>query len=185
MQVVNTVFTANLYKSFDLFVVSRRIYSSIYKPQRFSGLLFKVGKISITLFSNGKLNILGCKNFKECKKVGRKVATLLDAKLKDIKLVNIVASENIGKRLDLIKLAKVFRDMDRNEYEFHFEPELLAAFVWKMKEKSENEYNKVLTAMIFHTGKINYTGAKRMEDIERASNILNDLFIKHHIIFEQ
>ena len=184
MKVVNTVFTSNLYKSFDLFDVSRRIYNSIYKPQRFSGLLFKVGKISI-LFSNGKLNILGCKNFKECKKVGRKVAKLLDGELKDIKLVNIVASENIGRRLDLVKLAKVFQDMDRNEYEFHFEPELLAAFVWKMKDNSKNGNSKVLTAMIFHTGKINYTGAKRMEDIERASNILNDLFMKHHIIFEQ
>ena len=185
MKVVNTVFTANLYKSFDLFDVYRRIFNSIYKPQRFSGLLFKVGKISITLFSNGKLNILGCKNLKEIKKIGRKVAKLLDGECKDLKLVNIVASENIGKRLDLVKLAKVFQDMDRNEYEFHFEPELLAAFVWKTKDKSENGYNKVLTAMIFHTGKVNYTGGKRMEDIERASNILNDLFIKNHIIFEQ
>ena len=189
MQIVNSVFTANLDRKFNLFLINKLLYNSIYKPHRFSGLIFKVGRITIVLFSSGHVNILGCKSIKKAEKVGRKLAKILDGNLKNFKVANLVVTENLGKRVNLTKLGNLFLEFDRKQFDFSFEPELMAAFIWRMKTRSmENEkeiYKKKLTAMIFHTGKVNYTGEKDFKEIENASMILKDLFIKHQIFFEQ
>ena len=108
MHIVNTVYTANLNKVYNLRLVNDIIYKSIYKPHKFSGLIFKANESSITLFSNGKLNILGCKTEKRALKITKKVAKILDGNLSDFKLRNLIVTESIGNRLNLNKLGEVF-----------------------------------------------------------------------------
>ena len=170
MRVVNIVLTAKLDKSFDLNEVKNRFYKSIYKPHRFSGLIMKIRKASVTLFGNGKLIILGCKSFKEGESVARKVGTKFQSCVSDVRTVNIVVNEKI----DRLDLSKLYEKLKENNYKALYEPERFAAVVI---------YINGLSILVFHTGNINITGGNNLQTIEENLQFIKDFITNNHINF--
>ena len=128
-------------------------------------------KTTILIFPNGKLVITGAKTEEEARKSVRKMKKILEEhkpKVTDFKIQNVVGSADITKLIckkgrsviNLDLLAKLLIEQKKENSSsngiIRFEPEIYAALTM------EHDGTKVV---IFHTGKINFTGAKSVEQV--------------------
>jgi transcription initiation factor TFIID TATA-box-binding protein len=154
--ITNIVATAYLNCPLDLQKINDTLPLSQYLPKRFSGLLlrtFQPYKAHCQLYKNGKMTVNGAKSVRAAKALARRFSRKLcrvgfPCSVSDFKVVNVVATCNFGKRLDLDVLAKVFNA--------HFSPELFPGLRVKLSECS---------AVLFHTGKCNLLGGKSALDV--------------------
>ncbi len=144
----------------------KRLPNTQYNPEQFPGLVFRLPDLHVTflVFGSGKLVCTGGRSksdidnainrlLKELRKVGVTVKTQWK-----VEIQNIVASGNIGKNLDLNKIAY-------NIEETEYNPEQFPGLVYKIP-------NSRITFLLFGTGKIVCTGAKKVSEIDEAIRIL-------------
>jgi len=169
----------NMVASGDLFVrhislekIVKEIENTMWEPEQFPGLCLKLQepKVSILIFSSGRIVVAGAKSrkmielaVKKLKKILRKVGIKTTKKTK-IKINNIVASGNVGFTLNL---EKIVAKVEGTEYN----PEEFPGLVYKIP-------NSNLNFLLFNTGRIVCVGAKREEDIIRARKELIKLLKK-------
>ncbi len=162
----NVVASADLHTIVPLEKVSRTLENTEYNPEQFPGLVLRIfpAKITSLVFSTGKIVCTGAKSensvenavnlvIKELKKVGIKFT-----QKPDIKVQNVVASGDIGEKLNLIDLAFKLKTAE-------YEPEQFPGLVYKVPESH-------ITFLLFGTGKIVCTGAKNEKEIKKAINEL-------------
>ena len=111
--VVNVVASASLGVKLNLSLVAEVFQNVKYMPRTFSGLVFKLEnpKTTVLLFESGKLVCVGAKSECEAEKAALRVAELLGTvgfkvKKPRVKVQSMVASADLGYRLDLISLCK-------------------------------------------------------------------------------
>ncbi|MGC8681934.1 MAG: TATA-box-binding protein [Candidatus Acidifodinimicrobium sp.] len=137
-----------------------------YNPEQFPGLVFRMKDMHITflVFGSGKLVCTGSRSreaidtalkilINKLKKIG---VTIKEKPKIDIQ--NIVASGNLNKTLDLNKIAY---NVDNTEYN----PEQFPGLVYKLADSR-------ITFLLFGTGKIVCTGAKKVSEIDDAIDSL-------------
>ena len=88
------------------------------------------------------------------------------------KIQNIVASANLGGTIDLVRLYESQRLDERMMYE----PEQFPALIYRMKEPRA-------VILLFSSGKLVCTGAKKEEDVYRAVDRLRQRLEKDECIF--
>ena len=116
------------------------------------------------IFSSGKIICTGARNMKDVEKAMGEVARILKSlnlqvpKKYKIRVENIVASAQIPARLDLDKIAF---EVENSEYE----PDQFPGVVYRMKDPKT-------TSLLFGSGKIICTGARKIEEIEYTVNAL-------------
>jgi transcription initiation factor TFIID TATA-box-binding protein len=76
----------------------------------------------------------------------------------EMKVVNIVASANLGESIDLISLHESQRSMRGR---ILYEPEQFPGLIYRMKEPKT-------VMLIFSSGKLVCTGARKEEDVHKA-----------------
>ena len=171
LRVVNIVSTCQLLKTFNLKELAEKLWNVEYKPKKFTGLIKRIRNPYTThlIFPNGKCVVTGAKTVSDTKRALRKLCRELNTSFTDLKVQNIVASVDLtpilqkksGTIIDLVRLHEVV--------ESTYEPERYAALIIKCFD---------IKAIVFHNGKINFTGAKTF-------HILNSVYIDVLTLLEQ
>ncbi len=163
--VVATV-VVEITEKIDLNQIARRHADVEYNPERFPGLVMRIEKprATILIFSTGKMVVTGLRKAAEAPKVVEKVVkNIKKAGIKvsnpEITIQNIVASGDLHTNIDLNMAAIVM------EYAM-YEPEVFPGLIYRMQDPKT-------VFLIFSTGRIVCTGAKRKEIVREAVLKLN------------
>ncbi|GAH17463.1 unnamed protein product, partial [marine sediment metagenome] len=163
--VVATV-VVEITEKIDLNIIARKHADVEYNPERFPGLVMRIEKpkATILIFSTGKMVVTGLRKASEAGKVVEKVVkNIKKAGIKvsnpEITIQNIVASGDLHTNIDLNMAAIVM------EYAM-YEPEVFPGLIYRMQEPKT-------VFLIFSTGRIVCTGAKKKEIVREAVKKLN------------
>ncbi len=163
--VVATV-VVEITEKIDLNQIARKHADVEYNPERFPGLVMRIEKprATILIFSTGKMVVTGLRKSTEAPKVVEKVVkNIKKAGIKvsnpEITIQNIVASGDLHTNIDLNMAAIVM------EYAM-YEPEVFPGLIYRMQDPKT-------VFLIFSTGRIVCTGAKRKEIVREAVIKLN------------
>ena len=163
--VVATV-VVEITEKIDLNIIARKHTDVEYNPERFPGLVMRIlkPKATILIFSTGKMVVTGMRKASEAGRVVEKVLkNIRKAGIKvsnpEITNQNIVASGDLHTNVDLNMAAIVM------EYAM-YEPEVFPGLIYRMQEPKT-------VFLIFSTGRIVCTGAKKKEIVKEAVKKLN------------
>ncbi len=163
--VVATV-VVEITEKIDLLQIAGKHAEVEYNPERFPGLVMRIEKprATILIFSTGKMVVTGLRKAAEAPRVVEKVVkNIRKAGIKAanpvITIQNIVASGDLHTNIDLNMAAIVM------EYAM-YEPEVFPGLIYRMQEPKT-------VFLIFSTGRIVCTGAKKKEIVRDAVLKLN------------
>jgi len=174
IEIVNVVASASVGCELNLEEITAPIEELEYDPERFPGAICRVKepKTAILFFRSGKIVCTGARSLENV----RKVIEMMMLKLQDIGIKvdlhpeitvqNIVATADLeaSRKLKLNVIA-IALGLENIEYE----PEQFPGLVYRVQEPKA-------VALLFSSGKVVCTGAKRLEDIELAvEHIANEL----------
>jgi len=166
----NVVSTIQLTAGLDIQQLAEKIQDSKYDPGEFPGLAlhFREPKTVALLFPSGKVVCTGAKNIEDAENIMNKITSRIQdygvsiVEESEIEIQNIVASSNIGRELNLTSIASNIL-LENVEYE----PEQFPGLVYKMDGLDT-------TLILFESGKIVCTGAKKLEDVTTSINTIED-----------
>jgi transcription initiation factor TFIID TATA-box-binding protein len=164
----NVVATAALHQNIDLNSIVRIFPAVEYRPEQFPGLVFHLKKPKTTslIFSSGKMVCTGAKSERQARKAVMKVVDELKGNgivirgEPEIQIQNMVASAGLGGRIDLEKLTY---SLKRTMYE----PEQFPGLIYRMDDPK-------VVILIFSSGKLVCTGAKKEGEVHRAVTKLQE-----------
>jgi transcription initiation factor TFIID TATA-box-binding protein len=180
VKIENVVASAALKHGIDLRGVAKAFPKMKYHPDEFPGLVFRLKRrrTAILIFGSGKMVCTGAKSVGYARRALRKVVKKLKnagivilGKL-STKIQNIVASANLGGTIDLV----TFYESQSHDERMMYEPEQFPALIYRMKEPRA-------VVLIFSSGKIICTGAKREEHVYRAVNRIRQRLEEDGCIF--
>ena len=162
INIENVVATGNLHQNIDLNSIVRVCPGVEYRPERFPGLVYRVKKPKATtlIFGSGKMVCTGSKSERQAHKAVMNVVDELNRNgivilgKPEIQVQNIVASVGLGGYIDLEKVTYSLR---RTMYE----PEQFPGLIYRMEDPK-------VVILIFTTGKLVCTGAKKETEVHRA-----------------
>ena len=167
-KIVNLVASSSLGISLDLYNLATAIPEVEYEPEQFPGAILKMDepRVSLLLFKNGNIIISGASCEKDIKTAIKKASKIISEVQKNVtikerisyKIVNLVATSNLNKQIDLFNAAVT---LDNIEYE----PEQFPGAIVRI-------FNPKLTMLLFKNGKLICAGAKSEEDIVKGLNKL-------------
>jgi transcription initiation factor TFIID TATA-box-binding protein len=164
IKIENMVATTLLCKKLDLPSLSKSIEGAQYDTDRFPGLILRIinPKASILLFGSGKVVCTGAKNHDEVRAAIDQLVKQMEAigvpvtRKPEIIVQNIVATVNLGCVINLNAIA-VTLSLEKVEYE----PEQFPGLVYRLDSPK-------VVMLLFGSGKMVCTGARKTEDIELA-----------------
>jgi transcription initiation factor TFIID TATA-box-binding protein len=164
IRIENIVASTSLADELDLSSVTLALEGAEYEPDQFPGAIYrlKVPKTALLLFRSGKVVCTGGKcladveeSIQKVSKEIRKTGQRITAK-PEIVVQNIVASSDLESEINLNEIA-VTMGLERVEYE----PEQFPGLVYRMDDPR-------VVILLFGSGKLVCTGAKKPADVERA-----------------
>jgi len=170
IRIENVVATTSVGAELDLKVIALALDGAEYEPEQFPGIVYRIQepKTATLLFRSGKLVCTGAKSIDDVhtaiKIVIQRVSEAGIRVTKEPKIVvqNIVASSDLQTDLNLNAIA-ISLGLDRVEYE----PEQFPGLVYRIDEPK-------VVALLFGSGKIVCTGAKKTDDIKVAVQKIYD-----------
>ncbi len=177
ISIENVVASATLNQKVDLNAVVKGYPGVEYRPEQFPGLVFRLKrpKTATLIFSSGKMVCTGAKSEKEARRAVMKVVKelkkggIIIISKPEMKIQNIVASGNLGGMIDLEKAAY---SLGRSMYE----PEQFPGLIYRMEEPK-------VVILLFASGKLVCTGAKKEEDVYVSVEKLHALLEEKALIF--
>jgi len=168
IMIENMVAAAEIGKNIDMESVAKALDSE--KSAGFPGVIYnnRHPKAACIIFQEGLLVLTGPKNLEDVTSVVKTIITKLRSKgievktKTQVKVKNIVASYDFWKRIDLDEVIELLPE-DKARYE----PDVFPGVEYQMESG--------FTALIFESGKIVFTGANKLKDIENACD---DLIMK-------
>ena len=160
------VASITLNQRLNLEKIAERVPNAEYSPEQFPGLVLRLQrpKTATLIFSSGKMVCTGAKSEDE---VYRAVKTIIRI-LRNygievegepiIEIQNIVASANLKALVDLERAAYLLENS-------MYEPEQFPGLIYRMD-------NPKVVLLIFSSGKVVCTGARREEEVRDAVNKL-------------
>jgi len=170
ISIVNVVVSATIEQRLDLKeIITKKFPDVEWNPKLFPGAVFRLRspKTATLLFRTGKMVCTGAKSEEIARKAVKTVVQKLrkgGIKIKKdatVTVQNIVASINLGSRINLLEVA---RRLPRSMYE----PEQFPGLIHRMLDPKT-------VILIFSTGKLVCTGAKTEKDVYRSVNQLHNL----------
>ena len=139
------------------------------KMIEFPGAVYKQFGLTFILFKSGKVVCVGGKEIDSLKNKCTKIARILcgSSRIYDFEVKNLVACRSLGNYLDLENTAESIKTM---KIRICYDPELFASLLI---------YTEKCLVILFHTGKVIFTGAQTEKDIIKAWEI-----IKHQLIWK-
>ncbi|GAG61733.1 unnamed protein product [marine sediment metagenome] len=173
----NVVATASMETKIDLKAIMKTFRDVEYRPQRFPGLCFRLKKpkTATLIFSTGNMVCTGAKSEKLARRAVRRVVKLLKEegfiiqKTPDIIVQNMVASADIGSKIDLEAGADVLDNV-------MYEPEQFPGLIYRMVEPKT-------VLLLFSSGKIVITGAKNEDQVHVAVEKIHEVLLEYDLIY--
>ncbi len=177
IRIENVVASATLNQRVDLNAVVKGYPGVEYRPEQFPGLVFRLKrpKTATLIFNSGKMVCTGAKSEKEAKRAVMKVIRELKKSgiiiigKPELKIQNIVASANLSGLIDLERSAY---SLGRTMYE----PEQFPGLIYRMDEPK-------VVILLFASGKLVCTGAKKEEDVYEAVSKLHKTLEEIDLIY--
>ncbi|MBI3253146.1 MAG: TATA-box-binding protein [Nitrosopumilales archaeon] len=162
VSIENVVASATVDQRMDLNEITKKFPETEYHPEQFPGLVYRLKspKTATLIFSSGKMVCTGSKSADMAvRAVNTVVQQLRKGKVKVKKdpvvtIQNMVASGNLGGKIHLESAARI---MPRSMYE----PEQFPGLIHRMLDPKT-------VLLLFASGKLVCTGAKKEEDVYRA-----------------
>ena len=178
VKIQNVVASASLDQKIDLIAIMKVFRNVEYRPKQFPGLVFRLKrpKTATLIFGSGKMVCTGAKSEKLARSAVGKVVKELKRNgiviLGKPKIViqNMVSSANLHGKIDLETAADV---MDNVMYE----PEQFPGLIYRMSEPK-------VVMLLFASGKIVITGAKREEQVYEAAQKINATLLDFDLLFQ-
>jgi len=166
INIENVVATAALKQDIDLNSIIRVFPGVQYRSEVFPGLVYRLKKpkTATLIFSSGKMVCTGAKSERQAKKAVMKVVDhlkrsgIVTVGKPDIQIQNIVASAGLDGTIDV---EKATYSLKRTMYE----PEQFPGLIYRMEEPK-------VVILLFRSGKLVITGAKKQEEVHRAAATL-------------
>ncbi|MFQ5573864.1 MAG: TATA-box-binding protein [Nitrosopumilaceae archaeon] len=169
ISIENVVASASVDQRIDLNEVTEKFPDTEYHPEQFPGLVFrlKTPRTATLIFRTGKMVCTGAKSEDMAIKAVRTVVQKLrkgGIKIKKDAIIvvqNIVAAINLGGKIHLERAARV---LPRSMYE----PEQFPGLIHRMLDPKT-------VILLFASGKLVCTGAKKEVDVYRSVHNLHSL----------
>jgi len=177
VSIENVVASATLKQTVDLNAVVKGYPGVEYRPEQFPGLVFRLKrpKTATLIFNSGKMVCTGAKSEKEARRAVMRVikelkkSGIIIISKPELKIQNIVASAGLGGMIDLERSAYV---LGRTMYE----PEQFPGLIYRMDDPK-------VVILLFASGKLVCTGAKREDDVYQAVNRLHQRLEDENLIY--
>ncbi len=164
VKIENVVVFATLGKDIPLEKISKELVGAEYTPEAFPGVIYRIKdpKTAALIFSSGKIVCTGARSPKFAKNAVQKVVDDMKALNIDMPdtfhtgVENIVASTQIDAK-DKLNLEFIAYNLENAEYE----PEQFPGLVYRISDPR-------VAFLLFGTGKIICTGARKIEEIHAA-----------------
>jgi transcription initiation factor TFIID TATA-box-binding protein len=164
VKIENVVVFATLGKDIPLDKISKELVGAEYTPEAFPGVIYRIKdpKTAALIFSSGKIVCTGARSPKFAKTAVQKVVDDMKALNIDMPdefhtgVENIVASTQIEAK-DKLNLEFIAYNLENAEYE----PEQFPGLVYRISDPR-------VAFLLFGTGKIICTGARKIEEIHAA-----------------
>ena len=177
IDIQNVVASATLNQRVDLNAVAKSYSGVEYRPELFPGLVLRLKrpKTATLIFGTGKMVCTGAKSEKESRRAIVKVVKelkkggIIIISKPDLKVVNIVASASLGGKVDLEKAVTTLGKA-------MYEPEQFPGLIYRMDEPK-------VVILIFATGNLVVTGAKKEQDVYDAVHKLHGSLEEQNLIF--
>ena len=186
-QIVNIVSMVNLRVPLNLKLIALKCKNSEYNPSRINAVIMRIKepKSAALIFNSGIIIVLGARDKEKSKQAAKIFAKQIknlgyEAKFSDFKIVNIVATCDLGFPIKLTQLnIKINKLLSKNKSTndedekspCHYEPEVFPGLIYHMTKPE-------LTLLIFQSGKMNFVGAKNKDDIYEALQKIYPLLCK-------
>jgi transcription initiation factor TFIID TATA-box-binding protein len=152
---------------FNLNKLVRSLDGARYDPELFAGLAYRSDdpRASFLIFASGKMNCVGARSMNDAKLAIKKLTRKLrKARIKvksapKVKVQNIVASVDFGRKFDLEHIARRFENTEYN-------PEVFPGVVFRLDDPKA-------VLLLFVSGKGVCAGVKSMRDVKRAAQKTN------------
>jgi len=176
VSIENVVASASINQTVDLNQITKNFVDVKYHPDQFPGLVFrlKTPKTATLIFSSGKMVCTGAKSEDMARKAVQEVVRRLKKggipikNEAEIVIQNMVASANLGGKVHLEEAA---RQLPKSMYE----PEQFPGLIHRMADPKT-------VILLFASGKLVCTGAKRESDVYRAVNNLHALLEEKNLM---
>jgi len=177
IKIQNVVASATLNQRVDLNAVVKSFPGVEYRPEQFTGLVFRIKrpKTATLIFNSGKMVCTGAKSENEARSAVMKVVRelkkggIIIISKPELKIQNIVASASLGGRIDLeLAVSTLVKTM--------YEPEQFPGLIYRMDEPK-------VVILIFASGNLVCTGAKKEQDVYDAVNKLHESVEEQNLIF--
>jgi transcription initiation factor TFIID TATA-box-binding protein len=168
INIENVVASASIAEELNIEDITNILDEAEYEPERFPGVIYRLKepKVAMLIFRSGKVVCTGAKS----PDLARNALALLTRRLEDagisviknpeIIVQNMVATWDTGHALDLTAITLSF-GLERIEYE----PEQFPGVVFRLDDPK-------IVMLFFTSGKVVCTGAKSVEELERAVDIV-------------
>jgi transcription initiation factor TFIID TATA-box-binding protein len=162
IDIVNVVSTSTISGPLDLPCLTKNISALTYRPSQFPGAILRIKdpRATILIFGSGKIVCTGTSSVSQAVKATdevlhmlRRVGCVVDEVQTNIE--NIVASVNLGRKIDLVECARV---LPRSMYE----PEQFPAVFHQMRDPPA-------TILLYNTGRLICTGLDSIEKTAEAT----------------
>jgi transcription initiation factor TFIID TATA-box-binding protein len=164
IRIENVVASTSLGPHLDLAAIARTLEGAEYVPSEFPGLIYRLKepRTAILLFQSGKVVCTGGKSWNQVNQSVRTISELIRKRGQKvlehpkIEVQNIVATSNLESQINLTSVA-VTLGLDRVEYE----PEQFPGLICRIEKPH-------VVVLLFGSGKLVCTGARRPSDVELA-----------------
>ena len=169
IEIVNVVASASIDQKLDLDIITKKFPDTEYHPEQFPGLVFRLRnpKTATLIFRTGKMVCTGAKSEELAVKAVRTVVQKLRKEGIKIKKDAVVTVQNIVSSINLrgkVNLEKAARTLPRSMYE----PEQFPGLIHRMLDPKT-------VILLFASGKLVCTGAKKESDVYRSVHNLHSL----------
>lgn len=129
---------------------------------KFPGAIYKKYGHTFIIFESGKIVCVGGKNLDILETICKKVAKIIHgiSRIYDFEIKNLVGCLSVSSFVDMDMTAESIKSKN---IRICYDPELMAAIY---------AYTKHCLVIIFHTGKINFTGAKSENNIKEGWKVI-------------
>jgi transcription initiation factor TFIID TATA-box-binding protein len=167
VSIENVVSSASINQRVDLSLITKNFVDVEYNPDVFPGLVFRLRspKTATLIFSTGKMVCTGAKSEEQSREAVQEVVRRLKKggvpikNKAEIVVQNIVASVDLGGKIHLEEAAK---QLTKSMYE----PEQFPGLIHRMADPKT-------VFLLFSSGKLVCTGAKKESEVYRAVNNLH------------
>ena len=176
VKIRNVVAVATLGQKIDLLAIMKVFRNVDYRPKKFPGLVFRLRKPKMTtlIFATGKMVCTGAKSEKEAFGAVMRVVRELKkegfiiSRSPKIDVVNVVGTADVGGEIDLEAMSDVLENV-------MYEPEQFPGAIYRMTDPK-------VVLLVFASGKLVITGAKREEQVHEAVERMRGILIEKEVL---